>query len=117
VKIAFRYDDLIGVPYVKNGRSLHGIDCAGLAMLCYQRSGIPLLETQPQTWSQLFEAVQEPIEMGDLVTANDKGEEHVFIALDQSALLHVHMKVGVVLARWSSVKRIATGIYRWKAAQ
>ena len=34
------YDDLVGVPYVAKGRSMAGLDCAGLVMEVYRRLGI-----------------------------------------------------------------------------
>ena len=36
------YDDLIGIPFVNEGRSLEGFDCYGLAMEVFRRSGIAL---------------------------------------------------------------------------
>jgi hypothetical protein len=34
-----KYDDLLTVPYLKNGRALTGLDCYGLVIECFRRDG------------------------------------------------------------------------------
>jgi len=34
-----KYDDLLSVPYLKNGRTLAGLDCYGLVIECFKRDG------------------------------------------------------------------------------
>ena len=77
---------LLGAPYRRGGRSLHGIDCSGLVQLSLQLCGI---EAPRDTTDQraLGEPLAEgaPLKRGDLLFC----EEHVAMMVDDRMAIQV----------------------------
>jgi cell wall-associated NlpC family hydrolase len=125
--------DLIGVPFVDDGRDVTGLDCWGLAMLVLARLGkqIPdyrvrcdatdeistLVETAKtdSRWKQ----VETPIP-GDLVAIRADSRipdavQHFGVYIGEGRFIHILVNHGVAIARISDrfwIRKIA-GYYRW----
>lgn len=104
------YADLIGAPYVKNGRSVYGIDCWGIVKVICQRRGIIVPDpestldheqTQAITpddlpgWSAVKPGDEKP---GDVAAYSFGGHvvDHVGVLLDSGLVLHSREKTGCV---------------------
>ena len=108
-------NSLIGIPYVKGGRSLDGIDCWGLVMEVYRRMGrsVPDFDSsfmsRPDTIRRIRDGealianeIEEP-EQWCIVSDSVKG--HVGLWLNGS-LLHAAERVGVVLQPWNAFRQV-----------
>jgi cell wall-associated NlpC family hydrolase len=91
--------ELLGTPYVWGGTSPRGIDCSGLAQLCYRQAGCAL----PRDADQQFAAVAYIVERGDLRPGDliffaEQGEiDHVGIALGGARVLNARMSASKVV--------------------
>jgi len=86
VKVACR---LMGTPYVRGGRSAHGIDCSGLVQLSLQLCGIDCprdTEFQRSLGERLPDGA--PLKRGDLLFC----EEHVGIMVDDRMAIQVSLE-------------------------
>lgn len=97
--------DLIGIPYVDNGRSLNGLDCYGTAILSvyilkkkklidvwYDNHDIQLAEE----FSPLLNIKKtDSIYKGDLLEMHVNNELHIGVALNSKEMIHTTGKYGV----------------------
>jgi hypothetical protein len=77
---------LLGAPYLRGGRSCHGIDCSGLVQLSLQLCGIPCpRDTDHQRVLGMALADGAPLARGDLLFC----DEHVGLMIDDMMAIQV----------------------------
>ena len=96
--------DLIGVPYLENGRTADGLDCYGLAIEVERRAGKKLNDiAYSYNYAELLDEVLpslnvketgEPRE-GALVVMTIKRELHVGVFLNNRQFIHATRNQGV----------------------
>jgi cell wall-associated NlpC family hydrolase len=81
---------LLGVPYRWGGGTARGLDCSGLAQLCYRYAGGAILRDADQQYASIPYVVERgDLRAGDLAFfARDGRIVHVGIMLDASQMLH-----------------------------
>ncbi|MFA5379028.1 MAG: hypothetical protein WC455_24955 [Dehalococcoidia bacterium] len=94
-----KYDDLLSVPYLKNGRTLAGLDCYGLVIECFKREGKVLKDLALPEYSPLAAHVaslnvreaSEP-RPGLGVQFMLDGDFHIGYMIDRRSVLHMTLK-------------------------
>lgn len=106
--------DLIGIPYVKNGRGLSdgGYDCYGLAIEVEKRIGNHLVDIfySDERNEKLVEEAASTINVektdtiiiGTLLEIWLKGELHIGVAISEELFIHCTYNQGVRVSRISS---------------
>lgn len=120
------YSDYIGIPFVKNGRDINGLDCYGLVMLLYKKIyNIDLPDyASPDTYSDI-EALMNTekqkwlacdIEVGSVLIFSIKGYGcHVGMVIEPDKMIHTWESTnGVTIERISlSWQNRIMGCYKW----
>jgi cell wall-associated NlpC family hydrolase len=122
-----KINDLVGVPYVKHGRDLRGLDCYGCAILAeniltgkelpdvfYEN---PTDEQRAEVMKIVEEGVPHIIldrpEKGAIVEIFFLGlPSHVGVCLGEGLFIHAIEKIGVVIEPLWRYKRRIKGYYR-----
>ncbi len=80
---------LLDVPYLWGGTSAEGIDCSGLAQLCYRMGGYMLPRDADQQHDALTQAVKiAEMQEGDLIFFGRASITHIALALNNHEYIH-----------------------------
>lgn len=98
----------LGVPYHHQGRSIHGMDCAGLVVAAYDILGVTLVDLSAygrepwkdglrQTVEANFHKVERDTAPGDILLLRVRREpQHLAIVTDRG-MIHSYASVGKVV--------------------
>jgi len=89
------FDDLIGKPYIENGRGPDGYDCYGVWMEVNRRLGVELPEQELILKGCKFKKVDTP-QAGDAVLIITGEGPHVAAAENETTIIHTSCKMGNV---------------------
>lgn len=121
--------DLLSVRYKKNGRTLNGLDCYGLALLVSERFGnkLPDFEYDDTTW-ETFLSIQKSINLSDygmikgsspykegdllLFKVDCPYENHCGIYLGDDTIIHCN-RFGVHVQTFEDYPYEIGSVYRW----
>ena len=115
------YGDLLPVPYLRNGRTLAGLDCVGVFLEIQRRLGrtLPAYESDPAILAASlgkWERIEAP-EPGDgiLIRSIDP-RWHLATAIGAVQMVHGKEGCGVAVERFDSPEyaRRIEGFYRWR---
>lgn len=99
-----KYGDLIGIPYLENGRNLNGVDCYGLAIEFYKKLNIDLPEIDYEMISrEVIDGVVK--ENNSKFIRLDKPEKYCLVTLKIKPPYVSH--VGVILEDCNSFLHIS----------
>lgn len=121
----FKYDDLIGIPFVDGGRDEKGLDCWGLVRLAFARQGILVedydiaavkaetiaekMKEQEAHWQKL-----DAPEIGCLVLLRltpGCWANHVGIYVGNGKFIHAYLATGVCIDRLKHWQARIVGFY------
>ena len=102
------FDDLIGVPYVEDGRDPGtGLDCYGLVLVIAERIG-----RRPEWREVPFSSRQA----GDVLALSVLGVPgHTGVVIDAERMIHAARGKGVCVERYTGVawRRRVSGVFRF----
>lgn len=113
------YLDLVGVPYLEDGRDPNvGLDCLGAVIVVARRRGFavedPTVERLAERWPRSWEAVDRPVP-GDAVLWQLADGAHIGVLVSPRRVLHAARGAGVVVSPLGAAHR-AAGFYRPRRA-
>lgn len=132
------YEDLIGIPFVNNGRDHRtGFDCYGLVMEVYRRFGIELPEftadwddedkinsiVQREAGSSAWKRVEQPLPVPCLVALRMGTPpgivNHTGVYLGNGKFIHTRAKIGACISRIDSPawRGVIEGFYVYRGQQ
>lgn len=118
-----------GVPWVGQGRSHQGIDCAGLIIMAYRDAGWELIEPRPdyqgidqrrlaEVLARYFQKLRhgEGLFPADLAIYGYSQDMHFALLLDGKRMnaIHCPYQEKVVEARFDPTRYKIRGFYRWR---
>ena len=121
--------DLIGVPFLKNGRDKKGIDCYGLVLEIYKRKGFNAPEyNSPEKASVIHSLIKDNISLVEELTKPEPYcmillevhipyASHIGVVLDDCVrFIHADRKKGVVIEKLTDIywRNKIVGFYKWK---
>lgn len=110
--------DLIGRPYIENGRGPDGYDCYGLAIEVEKRLGRTLRDAVYENHDKELSNIWKPllnvrpsdfITEGALLEIHVGNTLHIAVALDSVTMIHATINQGVRISRIAAYK--LAGIY------
>lgn len=115
------YGDLLPVPYLRNGRTLAGLDCVGVFLVVQRRLGrtLPMYESDPAIVAEAlgdWEKVSEPDAGDGILIRSMNPAWHVATVIGGVEMIHGKEGCGVVVERFDAPEfsRRIEGFYRWK---
>lgn len=116
------YSDLVGKPFVNDGRGPDAYDCVGLLLEMQRRLGHVGADYASDVGavSAIAEADWERVgvaQPGDAILLRSSDPKwHVAVVIGPGRMIHSHPAAGVCLQRFDITfwKRCVEGFYRWK---
>lgn len=105
--------DLIGVPYLDNGRTLKGLDCYGLAIEVEKRLGKTLQDAVYENHDKELSEIWAPllnvhstdiIKEGTILEIHVGNTLHIAVALNEREMIHATTNQGVRISRIAAYK-------------
>ena len=120
-------NDLVGVPFVDEGRSLDGFDCYGLVREVYKRFGVEIPEVNvsvynckraqeeineaaSKEWRKINE-LQIPCVL--LTTPHAGFAQHIACYIGSNKLIHTNINIGVLVEPLYKWKNKILGYYQY----
>lgn len=127
------WDKYIGIPFLRDGRDINGLDCWGLVSLIYQEEldiYLPLYngvfkDKSPETMLEISRLmkeerekwikVQDPQEFDVLLLRTGRYAFHVSLVIDSENMIHVEEGINSVIEKYTGPlwKQRIEGIYRY----
>ena len=124
-------DDLVGIDFLRDGRSRAGIDCLGLVQAGLERLGIPwpdgwpknavewergdmIPRVAPEGWSLI--PPDSRLQRADLLVTGGLGNQHVAMALGAGLVLTTSERTGSVIAREHTYRGRILWLFRRRSA-
>ena len=127
------YDDLIGFPWVLDGRTTKGLDCFGLAVIVLERMGYEMDTAIADKWIRSYkpgevdpeevtsiecDISEVPRKPGDLVImrhpqADDGRATHIGVHIGKNLIIHSTRGCGVHIVPYQQVVPYTVEVITW----